>query len=107
MFGDFGKIMKMAGEMKKMQAKLETMVLAGEAGGGAVKAYVNGKGALVDIKFDPAVVKEGDVEMLQDLVKAAVSNAQAAAAKAAAEAMKEASGGLDLGALGGLGGMLS
>jgi len=100
MFGDIGKIMKIAGEMKKrmpeMQARLASTTYTADAGGGVVKATVNGKLGLVDIKIDPSVLTGGDAEMLEDLVKAAISSAQAQAAKAAEEAMKEITGGMEL-----------
>jgi len=100
MFGDIGKLMKMAGEMKKrmteMQARLAASTFSAEAGGGVVKATVDGKLGLVDIKIDPSVLKDADVEMLEDLVKAAVASAQAQAGKAMEEAMKEITGGMNL-----------
>lgn len=100
MFGDIGKLMKMAGEMKKrmpeMQARLAARTFSAEAGGGVVKATVDGKLGLVDIKIDPSVLKDADVEMLEDLVKAAVASAQAQAGKAMEEAMKEITGGMNL-----------
>lgn len=99
MFGDIGKLMKLAGEMKRkmpeMQAKLAASTYTAQSGGGAVKATVNGGRALVDIKIDPAVLAEG-AEMVEDLVKAAVSAAQEQAGQAAAEAMKEMTGGVNL-----------
>ncbi len=100
--GNLGKIMKIASEMKtkmpEMQAKLEQETHTAESGGGAVRATVNGKLMLVDVKIDPAVLQDEatDVEMLEDLVKAAVSAAQSQAAHAAQAAMKELTGGLDL-----------
>jgi DNA-binding YbaB/EbfC family protein len=100
MFGDIGKIMKIAGEMKKrmpeMQARLANTMYTADAGGGVVKATVNGKLGLVDIKIDPSVLADKDAEMLEDLIKAAVSSAQAQAAQAAEEAMKEITGGMEL-----------
>jgi DNA-binding YbaB/EbfC family protein len=100
MFGNIGKIMKLAGEMKKrmpeMQARLASTMYTADAGGGVVKATVNGKLGLVDIKIDPSVLADKDAEMLEDLIKAAVSSAQAQAAQAAEEAMKEITGGMEL-----------
>ena len=102
MFGDLGKLMKLAGEMKRkmpeMQARLASAEYTARAGGGAVTATVNGKGALVDLWIDPAAVSDPDMtaEMLADIVKAAVASAQDSAATAAAEAMKELTGGMEL-----------
>jgi DNA-binding YbaB/EbfC family protein len=102
MFGDFGKMMKMAVEMKRkmpeLQAQLESSEHTAEAGGGTVRATVNGKFKLLDVKIDPSVLADGemDVAMLEDLIKAAVSAAQAKAAEAAAAAMAELTGGMPL-----------
>lgn len=102
MFGNLGKIMKLASEMKEkmpeLQEKLALARFEAEAGGGAVKAAVNGKLALVDVKIDPSALSEGgmDAEMLEDLIKAAISAAQATAAQAAQQAMLELTGGMQL-----------
>ncbi len=100
MFGDIGKIMKLAGQMKQkmpeMKEKLANSQYTAEAG--AVSATVNGKLQLTDLKFSERLHGDGDlsVEMLEDMVKAAVSAAQAQAAQAAEDAMKELTGGMDL-----------
>ncbi|MDY6912836.1 MAG: YbaB/EbfC family nucleoid-associated protein [Planctomycetota bacterium] len=98
MFGNLGKIMKVAGEMKAMQAELAESEYSAEAGGGAVAATVNGKMALVDVKIDSKMLSDGepDAEMLADLVKAAITAAQEKAAAAAAEAVKELTGGMNI-----------
>lgn len=100
MFGDIGKMLKMAQELKRkmpeVRAKLEGSEYSAAAGGGAVTATVNGKMSLTDLKIDPALLKEGDAAMLEDLVKAAISAAQAQASQAAAEAMSELTGGMEL-----------
>ncbi|MFA6134140.1 MAG: YbaB/EbfC family nucleoid-associated protein [Phycisphaerae bacterium] len=106
MFGDIGKMLKMAGEMKKrlpeMQAKIASSEYTAQAGGGVVSATVNGKGQLVGLKIDRQVMTDGDNGMLEDLVKAAVSAAQDTATLATAEAMKELTGGMSLPGLEGL-----
>jgi len=108
MFGDFGKMMKVAADMKRrmpeMRAKLEQSQYFGETGGGAVKAVVNGKLNLVDLKIDKALLADEsvDVEMLEDLIKAAVSSAQGQAAQAAAAAMQELTGGMNIPGMEGL-----
>ncbi len=98
MFGDLGKIMKIAGQMKEKMPEMQEKLLASEftaqAGGGAVSATVNGKLALVDIKISPEALTDG--EMLGDLIKAAITAAQQQAAEAAAEAMKELTGGMNI-----------
>jgi len=105
MFGDIGnlgKMLKLAGEMKRrmpeMQAKLEAGEYTAEAGGGVVRATVNGKLRIKDVRIDPALLADGamDAGMLEDLVKAAVSGAQEQASTAAAEAMKDITGGMEL-----------
>jgi len=105
MFGDLGKIMKIAGQMKtkmpEVQARLEATEYSADAGG-IVQATVNGKLVVTAIKIDPeaaAKVAE-DTEMLEDCIKAAVAAAQSKAAEAAAEAMKELTGGMDIPGLG-------
>ncbi len=100
MFGDIGKMMKMAGQMKvklpEMKAKLAATQFTADAGGGVVSATVNGKMQLVDVKIAPEVLADVDADMLADLIKVAVSAAQAQAAAAAAEAMSELTGGMKL-----------
>ena len=101
MFGDLGKMVKMLGQLKtrlpEMQAKLESSRYTAEAGGGAVSATVNGKLGLIDIKISPEVPAEQmEAELLEDLVKAAVSAAQAEAAQAAKKALSELTGGMEL-----------
>ena len=102
MLGGIGKMMKMAAAMKtklpEMQAQLAQSEYTAEAGGGAVAATVNGKLQLVNLKIEPGVLADagGDVETLVELIKTAVSAAQETAARAAAEAMKELTGGMDI-----------
>jgi DNA-binding YbaB/EbfC family protein len=67
--------MQMQQEMARVQAELETMTVDGSAGGGAVKATVTGKQELVGLQIDPSAVDPDDVDMLQDLVMAAVNDA--------------------------------
>jgi len=106
MFGDIGKMLKLAGQMKtklpEMKAKLAATEYSAEAGGGAVRATVNGQLGVVDIKIDESLLADGDSEMLADVIKAAIAAAQAKAADAAAEALKELTGGVDIPGLDGL-----
>jgi len=106
MFGNFGKMLKAASEMKKrmpeMQEKLANSQYSGDAGGGVVVATVSGKLALVDVKIAPEVLADGDTEMLADLLKAAVAAAQDKATAAAAEMMKELTGGMEIPGLEGM-----
>jgi len=108
MFGDIGKIMKLAGEMKRkmpeMKEKLAASQYTAEVGGGMVSATVNGKMQLSDLKLSQQLLGDGDLslDMLEDMVKAAVSAAQAQAAEAGEAAMKEMTGGMNLPGLDGV-----
>jgi DNA-binding YbaB/EbfC family protein len=76
---NMGKLMKQAQKfqkkMKDMQNDLADRVVEGTAGGGMVKAQVNGAQEIVSIKIDPEVIDPEDAEMLEDMVTAAVSQA--------------------------------
>lgn len=95
------QIMKQAQQMQEQlmaaQAELAEQTFEGSAGGGMVRAVVKGANDLVSVEIDPEVVDPSDVEMLQDLVLAAVNSAMTAASEAAEAQM----GGIG-GALGGL-----
>ena len=90
---------KMQQEMLKMQQEMETKTYEATAGGGVVTANVNGKHELVSIAIDPEAVDPEDVEMLQDLVVAAVNEAMRKAGADAASSMQKLTGGLNLGGL--------
>jgi len=100
----FGNLAKMAqqmqAEMARVQAELEVLTIDGSAGGGAVRATVSGKQELISIAIDPEVVDPADVEMLQDLVVAAVNDALAGAKGEAEQRMAAVTGGLRLPGLG-------
>jgi DNA-binding YbaB/EbfC family protein len=85
---------QMQQEMARVQAELETATIDGSAGGGVVRATVTGKQELVSITIDPATVDPADVEMLQDLVVAAVNDALAGSRKLAEQKMAAVTGGL-------------
>jgi DNA-binding YbaB/EbfC family protein len=85
---------QMQQEMARVQAELETATIDGSAGGGVVRATVTGKQELVSITIDPATVDPADVEMLQDLVVAAVNDALAGSRKLAEQKMTAVTGGL-------------
>jgi nucleoid-associated protein EbfC len=85
-FGNFAKMaQQMQADMARVETELQELRVEGTAGGGAVKAVVTGKQELLSVTIDPGVVDPDDVEMLQDLVLAAVSEALNQA-KATAEA---------------------
>lgn len=88
--------MQMQQEMARVQAELETATVDGSAGGGVVKATVTGKQELVSVTIDPSAVDPADVEMLQDLVVAAINDALAGSRKLAEQKMAAVTGGLRL-----------
>ena len=90
---------KMQQEMLRMQQEMETKTYTAAAGGGMVKATVNGKHQVVDIQINPEAVDPDDVEMLQDMVVAAVNEAMRTADADAANNMSRLTGGMNLGGL--------
>ena len=90
---------KMQEELAKAQAELAERRFEGSAGGGMVTAIVNGGPELVEVKISPDVVDPADVEMLEDLVVAAVRQAIDAAVEAANSQLGGLTGGLDVGGL--------
>ena len=103
MLGNLGQlmnIMKNAGAIKQsvqeMNERMEASRHTGEAGGGQVQATVNGKGDLLSLKIEPALVQAGDVEMVEDLTCAAVRDAVTRSREAAQQEMSDLTGGLGL-----------
>ena len=90
---------KMQQEMLRMQQEMETKSYCATAGGGMVKASVNGKHELMELTINPEAVDPDDVEMLQDMVIAAVNEAMRAAETDQAQNMSRLTGGLNLGGL--------
>ena len=95
--------MQMQQEMERVQAELAETEVEGSAGGGVVRAVVTGKQSLVSVTIDPSAVDPDDVEMLQDLVTAAVNEALDSSRRLAEQKMGAMQ---SLGGLGGLGGLL-
>ena len=87
---------KMQQDMARMQAELEEKEYTAQAGGGMVEAVVTGKRVVKSIKVDPEAVDPDDVEMLQDLIVAAVNEALRAAENDVAASMQSITGGLGL-----------
>lgn len=103
MLGNLGQLaglLKNAGQikenMKGMQERLAAARYVGEAGGGQVRATVDGKGELVEIKIEPTTVQGGDVEMLEDLICASVREAVTKSREAVQKEMQAATGGMDI-----------
>ena len=97
---DMGRMLKQLQEaqskMMKTQEELAARTIEGSSGGGMVKASVNGRNELVAIKIDPTVVDPSDVEMLEDLITAAITDAQARAQEVVRAEMAKATGGLSI-----------
>ena len=90
---------KMQQEMLRMQEEMENKTYSAAAGGGMVKAVVSGKRELVELTINPEAVDPDDVDMLQDMVIAAVNEAMRAAETDQATNMSRLTGGLNLGGL--------
>ena len=89
--GQLAGLMKQAQAMQeKMQKEMEEMVVDATAGGGVVTVQMRGNHEIESIKIDPEAVKEGDVEMLQDMIVAAINEAN----RKVDEAMKGKLGGM-------------
>jgi DNA-binding YbaB/EbfC family protein len=95
-----GNLQRMAQQMQqellRIQGELETMMVDGSAGGGVVKAVVTGKQELVSVTIDPSAVDPADVDMLQDLIVAAVNDALGNSRRVAEEKMAAVTGGLKI-----------
>ena len=90
---------KMQQEILRMQEEQENKTYTANAGGGMVTATVNGKHEVADLKINPEAVDPDDVDMLQDMIMAAVNEAMRAADADAAQNMSRYTGGLNLGGL--------
>lgn len=90
---------KMQQELLRMQEEQESKTYSAAAGGGMVTATVNGKHELVNLEIKPEAVDPEDVEMLQDMIMAAVNEAMRAADADAASNMSRLTGGLNLGGM--------
>ena len=88
---------KMQQDMLKMQEELENKTFSATAGGGMVSATVNGKHEVLNLTIKPEAVEPDDVEMLQDMVIAAVNSALKAAETSREESMAKVTGGLNFG----------
>jgi hypothetical protein len=85
---------QMQQEMARIQQELAEATLEGSSGGGVVRATVTGKQELVSVTIDPGAVDPADVEMLQDLVVAAVNDALRASRELAESRLAAVTGGL-------------
>ena len=89
--GDMAKIMKQAQEMQarmaEVQESLESITVEGEAGAGLVKVTATAKGELTGVSIDPSIFSPDDKEVAEDLILAAVKDAQARASERAQKEM--------------------
>ena len=97
---DFMKVLQqfqqMQGRLQQIQDELAQKTVSASAGGGMVTVEADGKGQVRHIKIDPSVVNPSDVEMLEDLIVVAVSEAQKKAASLAQDEMGKLAGGMNL-----------
>ena len=103
MFNNMGQIadlMKNAGKiregMEKAAEALAKLEVEGTAGGGSVTAKVNGKMEMLAVRIDPKLLADGDAELLEDLVTAAVNQALTKAREAAGQSFSSLAGGLPI-----------
>jgi len=98
--GGMGQLMKQANQMqtrmKKMQEEMAQRQFDGSSGGGAVKVTVTGENLISSVTIDPEVLKAGDVEMLQDMIKSAVNEAQKTAKETSNQEMQKITGGMNI-----------
>jgi hypothetical protein len=92
-----GDLMKQAqrlkAEMERIQAEAANKTVDGSAGGGMVTVVANGKGELLSVKIDPAVARDEDLDMLQDLITAAANDALRKARELLAREVSQLTGG--------------
>ena len=97
---DFMKLMQQAqqmqGKLQQIQEELSSRSVSASSGGGMVTVEADGKGQVTRIKIDPSIVDPGEVEMLEDLITVAVTEAQKKAADLAKEGMSKLAGGMNL-----------
>jgi DNA-binding YbaB/EbfC family protein len=84
------------GRLTQMQTQLAEQTVTGSAGGGMVKVTADGRGRVRDITIDPGVLADGDSEMIEDLVLAAIADAQRRAEDLYRDELKKITGGLPL-----------
>ena len=90
------QVQQMQAKMAKLQEELAQKTLEATAGGGVVKVTANGKQEIVDINIDPSAVDPDDVEMLEDLILAAVNEALRQVQEMNANEMTKLTGGLNI-----------
>jgi len=96
LMGLMSKAKEMQAKMQAMQEEIASLEVSGQAGGGMVSVTLTGKGEMKGLKIDPAMFKEDDVEILEDLIIAAHNEAKAKAETAMAEKTRELTAGLPI-----------
>jgi len=96
------QVQKIQAEMARLQKELEERTVEATAGGGVVTAVVSGRQELVELRIEPEAVDPNDVEMLQDLIKAAVNEGLRKAQEMVSQEMAKITGGLNIPGLSGL-----
>lgn len=89
-------IQQMQNRLEKIQTELAQMEIEGTSGGGVVTARVSGQREFIGVKIDPSAVDPDDVEMLEDLVNAAIKDAMTKATATAEEKMAALTGGMKI-----------
>jgi nucleoid-associated protein EbfC len=92
--GMMGQLQKLQEQLQEAQAKLADETVTGTAGGGAIKVVVTGDQRCVSVEVDAEMLKDGDVEMIQDMLLAAINNALDESRNLAAERLGPLAGGL-------------
>jgi DNA-binding YbaB/EbfC family protein len=92
--GMMGQLQKLQEQMQQAQDQLANETVTGTSGGGAVKVVVTGDQRCMSVTIDPALLQEGDIEMLQDLVLTALNSALDASRKLAMDRLGPLSAGL-------------
>ncbi|MCK5244511.1 MAG: YbaB/EbfC family nucleoid-associated protein [Desulfobacterales bacterium] len=99
-FGNMGNMMKQAQKMQsrifQIQEKMAEKTVEASVGGGMVTVVANGKQQVISVKIDPEVVNRDDVEMLEDLITAAVNDALKRAQEMVSEEIGKVTGGLNI-----------
>jgi DNA-binding YbaB/EbfC family protein len=97
---DFSQLLQlgqqMQGKLTQMQTELAQQTVTASSGGGMVRVSANGRGEVQSVEIDPSVVSDGDVEMLEDLILAAVSEVQRKAQDLYRSELSKVTGGLPL-----------
>ena len=96
MMGMMKQVQAMQAKFAEMQAEMERTEVQGSAGGGMVTVVTTAKGDVKSVRIDPSMMREGEAEILEDLIVAALSDAKSKASGMMEEKMKAITGGLPL-----------